>query len=177
MKSLGKFMMALTVFTLAGALTGLAEPADSEILATVKAIDQHEIDAANTALDKNPSPEVRDFAQKMQTEHMQNMNELNAVAQEENLSVTDTAAVTAFKTKAKAKELTLKPFTGGAFEKMYIDAMVSGHQDALDKLDKDLIPQAKSEKVKDFLNKTRSSVSTHLDHAKKIQADLNNRKN
>jgi len=59
---------------------------------------------------------------------------------------------------------------GAEYQAAYVDAMVKGHSEVLAKLDNELIPNAKDADVKAHLQKTRTAVSTHLDHAKALQA-------
>lgn len=42
----------------------------------------------------------------------------------------------------------------------------------LDLIDKKLMPTAKSDEMKKFITDTRAVVAEHLEHAKKLQADL-----
>lgn len=148
---------------------------DTEALSTVKAIDQHEIDAANEAMDKRPSSQVLDFAQMMKNDHSANLQKTESLAQELNLSLSDTPGIMAMKAKNAAKSMTLKPLSGDSFEKAYMDAMVSGHQEALDKIDNELLPKAENADVKKHLTETRTAVAAHLQKAKQIQAGLQNR--
>jgi putative membrane protein len=52
---------------------------------------------------------------------------------------------------------------------------VAYHQNALDALDKTLIPSAQNAELKALLEKTRPVVAAHLDRAKKVQSELGNK--
>ncbi|MBC7741570.1 MAG: DUF4142 domain-containing protein, partial [Bdellovibrionaceae bacterium] len=54
----------------------------------------------------------------------------------------------------------------------YVNQQVTMHEKALSTLNDTLIPQASSAELKSHLEKTRGAVSMHLDHAKKMQAQL-----
>ena len=66
----------------------------------------------------------------------------------------------------------LKDLKGAAFDKAYIDHEVAYHEQVLDALDKVLIPNAKNEELKALMLKVRPAFEAHLDHAKKLQAEL-----
>jgi putative membrane protein len=62
---------------------------------------------------------------------------------------------------------------GADLDRAYVDKQVELHQHVLDKLDNELIPQAKNDDLKALLQNTRASVAEHLDHAKTIQKTVN----
>ncbi|KLJ02131.1 hypothetical protein WQ56_03525 [Luteimonas sp. FCS-9] len=63
----------------------------------------------------------------------------------------------------------LEGLDGEAFEAAWIDAMVKGHQAALDKLDRELIPQAGAGEVRSHLERTRETIAGHLEQAQALQ--------
>jgi putative membrane protein len=66
----------------------------------------------------------------------------------------------------------LKTLKGDAFDKAYIEHEVAYHQQVLDAMDKTLIPSAQNAELKALLVKVRPAFVAHLEHAKKIQAEL-----
>jgi putative membrane protein len=66
----------------------------------------------------------------------------------------------------------LKPLTGKAFDKAYIDHEVAYHQAVLDTIDKTLIPNASNADLKALLVKVRPAIAAHLEHAQHLQASL-----
>lgn len=71
---------------------------------------------------------------------------------------------------AKASDSRLKGKKGTDFEKAYLDEQVTMHQTVLDTIDTQLAPNAKAEELKTLLTKTRTTVASHLDHAKQLQS-------
>jgi putative membrane protein len=70
---------------------------------------------------------------------------------------------------ARSSDQRLKDKKGADFEKAYIEEQVTMHQTVLDTIDTQLMPNAKAEELKALLTKTRSTVASHLDHAKQLQ--------
>jgi hypothetical protein len=61
---------------------------------------------------------------------------------------------------------------GGAFDKAYIDQAVLLHQDVLDIIDNQLMPNTTNEDLKTLLYDLFLPLSDHLEHAQEIQEAL-----
>lgn len=142
-----------------------AQTGDPLALGLLGAVDEHEIAAAKQAQDKGVTGDVLDYAKMMEKEHGDNLAKTRSLG-----TLSDAPDVQAMKDKG-AKELqTLDAASGEAYEKAYIDAMVKGHQDALDAIDGKMMPAASTDAVKQHLTETRTHVAAHLDKAKAIAA-------
>lgn len=175
--------------------SNLAE-GDRKALMAVMEVDRHEIEAAEAALSKNVQGEVRAYAETLKTEHARNLeatrallgtgsqtgSEMTTVA---GGTATTTASVDAnvgntppdlieMKRKHDAEREALTAMSGDEFQKAWVDAMAMGHQEALTKLDSDLIPGATDERIKAHLQTTRTAISAHLDTAKRLQQQAAN---
>lgn len=149
-----------------------ALPSQAEALALLNVINDHEVKAAEQAKSKKVTGDVLAYANMMQTEHGKNMTDTKALLDKNGGAPADTAAITEMKSKGEAEMQQLASLDGDAYARAYIDAMVAGHQDALDKLDGMLIPAASDAAVKQHLQTTRDHVQKHLDQAKSIQTKL-----
>ncbi|HKD52667.1 MAG TPA: DUF4142 domain-containing protein [Steroidobacteraceae bacterium] len=147
-------------------------PTDPQIAAIVVTANQVDIDAGKLAKSKGHSPEVKEFAERMITDH----GGVNKAATElvQKLNVTPEPSATSETLQKGGEEnlANLKKLSGAAFDKAYIDHEIAYHQAVLDALDKTLIPNAQNAELKALLVKTRPAFVAHLDHAKKVQADL-----
>ncbi|GAB3316989.1 DUF4142 domain-containing protein [Luteimonas notoginsengisoli] len=142
-----------------------AQTGDALALGLLAAVDEHEIAAAKQAQEKGVTGDVLDYARMMEKEHGDNLAKTRSLG-----SPADGSDVQALKDKG-AKELqTLDAASGKAYEKAYIDAMVKGHQEALDAIDNKMMPAATTDTVKQHLTDTRTHVAAHLDKAKAIAA-------
>lgn len=147
-------------------------PSQPEALALLNVVNDHEVKTAEQAKSKHVTGDVLAFANMMQTEHGKNMVDTKALLDKNGGAPADTAAITDMKSKGDAEMQQLAALDGDAYARAYMDAMVNGHQDALNKLDTLLIPAATDDAVKKHLQTTRDHVQQHLDKAKAIQAAL-----
>jgi putative membrane protein len=147
-------------------------PTDPQIAAIVVTANQVDIDAGKLALKKSHTKDVRDFAQRMITDHT-GVNK-SAVALVTRLKVTPEDNPTSQSLKAGGEDnlRTLKTLNGAAFDKAYVDHEVAYHEQVLDAVDKVLIPNASNAELKALLVQVRPAFVAHLEHAKRIQAAL-----
>lgn len=147
-------------------------PSDAQIAAIVVTANQVDIDAGKLAKSKAHAKEVREFAQRMITDH----TAVNKSATElvEKLHVTPEPNPTSQSLQQGGDQnlANLKKLEGAAFDKAYIDHEVAYHEAVLSALDKTLIPSAQNPELKALLVKVRPAFVAHLDHAKEIQATL-----
>lgn len=149
-----------------------AMPTQPEALALLNVINEHEVKTAEQAKSKKVTGDVLAYANMMQTEHGKNMADTKALLDKNGGAPADTPAITEMKSKGEAEMQQLASLDGDAYARAYVDAMVAGHQDALNKLDTMLIPAATDAAVKQHLQTTRDHVQQHLDKAKSIQTKL-----
>ncbi|MGJ4728044.1 DUF4142 domain-containing protein [Luteimonas sp. SDU101] len=80
-----------------------------------------------------------------------------------------TPELAAMKEKHEAERSRLAALKGEEFSREWVAAMVKGHEEALAKLDNELIPGATDPAVTAHLQSTRSAISRHLDTARSLQ--------
>jgi putative membrane protein len=147
-------------------------PTDPQIAAIVVTANQVDIDAGKLALSKSHTKEIREFAQRMITDHT-GVNK-SAVDLVTKLKVTPEDNTTSQSLKSGGEEnlKNLKTLKGAAFDKSYIDHEVAYHEQVLNAVDKVLIPNATNAELKALLVQVRPAFVAHLEHAKRIQASL-----
>jgi putative membrane protein len=163
-------LIGIAIFSFAG--VAQAALTDAQIVKIVKTADEVEVDAAKTAKSKASDERVKDFAKQMIEEHKANEKDAKKTAKANNLKPekSDISKNMEETTKAKVKEL--KEYKGAAFDKAYMDLQVSMHQQLLNDLDQNYIPNAQNSELKSFLQDTRGHVEAHLNKAKEIQSTL-----
>jgi putative membrane protein len=144
---------------------------DGEIIAFLIAADEHEVAAANDANQKKSDAKVGDFAQMMNKDHSQNLDETRKLSDSQNIQPTETAAIKKMKTEGQAEMTKLSQMQGAAFDKAYMAAMVKGHTDVLNHIDH-YMKTATNPQLQSHLKMTRDAVANHLAEAKKVQASL-----
>jgi putative membrane protein len=144
---------------------------DGEIIAFLIAANEHEVAAANDASQKKSDPKVGDFAQMMNKDHSQNLEETRKLSDSQNIQPSDTPAITKMKAEGQAEMTKLSSLQGANFDKAYMAAMVKGHTDVLNHIDR-YMKTATNPQLQSHLKATRDAVANHLAEAKKVQASL-----
>ena len=65
----------------------------------------------------------------------------------------------------------LDELRGEHFTREWLRSMVKGHEEALAKIDKELLPEAREQPVISFLETTRASIARHLETARTLEAE------
>ena len=170
MKMIG-LAMALSL-GLAATAAQAAGPTDPQIAAIVVTANTVDIDAGKLAIKRSHTTDVREFAQRMITDHT-GVNK-SAVDLVTKLKVTPEDNATSQSLKAGGEEnlKNLKTLKGAAFDKAYVDHEVAYHEQVLGAVDTVLIPNAANAELKALLVQVRPAFVAHLEHAKRIQASL-----
>jgi putative membrane protein len=168
-----KMWLIAAVVALAPASSALAQnPTDPQIASIVVTANQVDIDAGNLAKSKATNPEVKSFAALMVTDHTGVNKSATELVTRLKVTPEDNPTSQSLKSGGDANLAALKPLSGKAFDKAYIDHEVAYHQQVLDAVDKVLIPSASNADLKALLVKVRPAFVAHLEHAKHLQASL-----
>lgn len=148
------------------------DSAEKSSLATIAAIDKMEILVSVVAENKDVDSNVKDFAKMMINQHGSNLTQI--IEMENQLKTGPLRGAEADKLAQQGKQdlVKLGALQGNEFANAYANAMVKGHEAALKLINDKLMKTAKSNEIKTFLTNTRAVVETHLEHAKKLQAEL-----
>lgn len=144
---------------------------DGDVLAWLIVLNQNEITAANAIQKRNVSPEVKKYANMLDKEHSKNLKDTLNLSRKTGEKPTPNDESQSLKLKGKQELTSMKPLKDKEVEIIFIDTMVQGHSDALNKLDKD-IPNVKNSQIKQHLEVTRDHIAQHLEAAKNIQNQL-----
>jgi putative membrane protein len=166
--------LAAGVLAVASALSfaQAAAPNDAQIAGIVVAANTVDINAGEVAKSAAHRKEVKDFAQRMITDHTGVNKQATALVKKLNVTPEESDTSKALKDDGATNIASLKKLKGDAFDKAYVDHEVTYHQTVLDAIDKTLLPNAKNAELKDLIQKVRPAIDAHLQHAKQIQAAL-----
>jgi putative membrane protein len=138
----------------------------------VVAANEVDIAAGELASGKATNAQVKEFAQRMITDH----TGVNRAAGElvGRLGVTPENNATSEKLRRDGElaRSAMERETGAAFDRAYIDQEVEYHTAVLAAIDQTLIPSAQNAELKALLEQTRPAVDAHLQHARQIQTAL-----
>ena len=149
-----------------------ADPiSNANIGAIVVAANQIDIDYGKIALAKSKNKKVRDFAQRMVTDHSAVQKSVLELAAKLNLTPEDNATSQNLKENAVHVTARLNLLKGKTFDKFYIDNEVNYHKQVTDVLETMLIPNAKNAELKSALVGAQALFLKHLEHCRQIQAN------
>ncbi|HET7758208.1 MAG TPA: DUF4142 domain-containing protein [Steroidobacteraceae bacterium] len=172
MKIIASCTAILLGVSVSGAWAQASGPTDPQIAAIVVTANQVDIDAGKLAKSRTHSKTVREFATRMIVDH----TGVNKSATElvHKLHVTPEPNPTSEELQKGGDEnlAKLRGLSGKAFDQAYVDHEVAYHEAVIQALDKTLIPSAHNSELKALLIKVRPAFIAHLDHARRLQAEL-----
>jgi len=175
--AIGAAVTCMAGFAFPGsAQTAGASPTDPQIVGIVVTANQIDIDYGKLALSKAKNRGVRDFAQQMVTDHSALQKSVADLGAKLNVSPGDSDTSNSLKSQSEQTTQKLKALNGKSFDKAYIDNEVAYHQAVINAVSSVLIPNAQNAELKSALQGAAPLFQGHLQHAQKVQADLEGKK-
>lgn len=128
-----------------------------------------EVELGKLAQEKAQDQQVKDFAQKLVNEHQQANNKLKNIASNQNINVPQQ-----MKDDHKNKVEDLREKSGQEFDKEYMDIVVNAHEDDISEFE-DAQDDVKNQELKSWISSTLPNLRNHLEEAKRIQDNLENK--
>jgi putative membrane protein len=147
----------------------LSDPEVAHVAVTANSLD---IELARFAQSRTTTAAVRQFAATMITDHTAVNAQAAALAGKLGVTPADNAVSQSLQAGARDARASLEKLAGAAFDRAYMDREIGYHQAVLDALDQLLIPTTSNGELKALLVQVRPAIATHLEHAKKVRADL-----
>lgn len=163
-------LIAISISTIA-----LAEdkgPTDAEIAHIVVTANTVDIEAGNLAKEKGSSKEVKEFAERMVTDHSAVNKQASDLAKKLGVTPMDNDTSKSLMKGGKASLDKLKKMKGSEFDMHYVNNEVAYHEAVLGALDKVLVPNVDNAELKALMVKVRPAFVAHLEHAKHMQASM-----
>jgi putative membrane protein len=145
----------------------LASATDVEFAQKAGPANEAEIELGQVASSKGSIDGVRMFGQLMATEHKQALDELKALGERQNVTIS-----TSVDTEHQAMKDKLMSMSGHAFDTAYIHSQVLDHQKTL-ALFQNEISNGKESSLKDYANKYLPHIQMHLNKADSIWNAIN----
>lgn len=138
----------------------------------LRAIDEHEIAAAEQAEQRNLDDDVAEYVRMLKADHIRNLAITRTLLRDTGAqAMPDNADLDAMQIQqGEERQQLATTQSDRAYQDAWLDAMVKGHSETLAKLDKDMIPAASDNKARDHLQQTRTAVARHLEMAQKLRA-------
>jgi len=164
-----KMLCVVGAVALAGSSWAEAQAPSSADQAFVMKVGQGgmaEVALGTLAVEKGANKDIKGFGQRMIDEHGKAGAELKAIAQTKNIPWPDAPSA-----ESKALQDRLAKLTGDAFDRAYIDAMVSAHRGTVATFQTELQTGTDAE-VKAWATKTLPTVQAHLTHAQQVHQSI-----
>lgn len=139
--------------------TPTAKSSDATFVTKAAKGSMMEVELGKLAAQKGSSDEVKKFGQMMADDHGKAGDELKSIAQSKNISWPTTMDA-----KAKAMQDKLSKLSGAAFDRAYMQAMVSDHRKDVNEFQVEA-RSGKDSDVKAWAAKTLPTLEGHLKHA------------
>jgi len=144
-------------------------PAPGVSLALVAAVDEHEMAAVEQARNRKLRTPAREYAEMLYREHRENLAQSREPMSEgKPVEPEMTAEVHALVGRNRESLEALAKTPDADYERAWLQAMVDGHTEALAMLDTRLIPAAKDDPLRNFLNNTRDHMAMHLERGRAL---------
>ncbi|HEX5575017.1 MAG TPA: DUF4142 domain-containing protein [Gemmatimonadales bacterium] len=148
--------------------TGVSS-APAAILSEMNAAITSEIQLANVAARKASSPKVKQIARKLAADHARNREELRALAQKLNVTLTSAQAGSVSATDSAALPVDLRAMSGRKFDLAFLDHEIQDHQSVIERLQTQVIPSVQNADIKAYLQKTLKEMQNHLSLLKHVR--------
>jgi putative membrane protein len=145
-------------------------PTDANIAAMLLAANNTDISYAELAPTRADRSDVKEFAQRMLTDHTGVNQAINTLLAQINLTPEDNIASLDMRDESATKRDIMRELSGHAFDSVYIANEVTYHTKLLKTIDSVLAPSARNPQLKQLIAGVRPAVAAHLEHAQRVQA-------
>lgn len=143
---------------------------DADIIASVMAANEAEVNAAEAAIEKSTNDEVKEFAEMMKRDHTGLNEDVRRLSREISDAPTESRMGGAAdkQRKAESELRRLRGMDGAAFDRAYIESRVQAHQDVLQEIEREFLPNVKNADLRRTLESARTKVREHLERAREL---------
>jgi putative membrane protein len=145
---------------------------EGQILGVLRTVNDAEVAAGQIASANTKNAGVRLFAQHMINDHTKANEDVISAAGAVGEQPADSGPSAHLKEAADSQNQALKGKSGADYDRAYMSYQVQDHQDVLNEINGTLMPSAKTDPIKNLLNRTQSMVQEHLDMARKTLSSL-----
>ena len=160
---------AAALLALAGSAAGAGKGGDSDFVMKAAQGGMEEVELGQLASTQAASADVKQFGQRMVTDHGKANDELKAVAQKNG-----TTLPTEMSKKQQADKARLAKLNGAEFDKAYMKMMVSDHKEDIAEFEKEA-KSGKDADVQAFASKTLPTLKEHLTMAEAAEKSVSSK--
>ena len=146
--------------------TPSATPAEQDFMIKSAHADLAEIEMARIAMQKSQNSDVKDFANMIQKDHTNALEDLADLMKDKGMSPPNTLTP-----EAKTDIEKMTALSGAELDREFVNAMVADHQKLIEMF-RDRADIAKSPDVKKYAEDQLPGLEMHLEKAQKLQSKL-----
>jgi putative membrane protein len=143
---------------------------DAQIAGVLDAVNLGEVQQAHLAQEKATEPAVRNYANAMMNGHQAAARQQAEVLDQRGIAPQETDLSRQLRQQSQQEEQRLSQLEGPAFDRAYIQAQIRSHQDALNLIDQQLLPNASDPAYRAYLEQLRGHLQQHLSQAQQVQS-------
>lgn len=144
---------------------------DSETLALLIAYDLDGVNAATIAKNKSGTEPIADYARMMQESHARHLATTVDVGVSSSVTPMMTSSVSALKEQHASELAKIVLLEGTAFSSAYMDLEIKALTHVQNLVDERLAVTS-NEEVRNHLTETRQGITSHLEQARQVQAEV-----
>jgi putative membrane protein len=145
---------------------------DANIAAMMLASNNTDISYARLVPSRAERADIKEFAQRMLTDHASVNALLNQVLAKIDLTPEDNVTSLDLRDESSEKRDLMRDLSGYAFDSTYIQNEVSYHRKFLASIDNVMAPRARASELKLLMTQVRPAVAAHLAHAEQVRANV-----
>lgn len=130
------------------------------------------IGSAGIAIAKGLSPDVRQFGQTMTNDHTALNTAITDILARHGIVPIDNETSLTLRDDAEQLRDVMQDRDGREFDRFYIDNEIAYHTRLLERMDRQLIPDAVTPELRQFLTNARGAIAAHLAHGRVVRKGL-----
>lgn len=145
---------------------------DSQIVGVIIGIHREELEQARIAQKKATSVRVREFADTIIHDHSDARDRAERVSRALGFTAAESPVQRQLQANASSSLAKITAARAADFDSIYIGEQVTMHQQALDIIDRQLMPTARSSDLQSLVIELRPLIEHHLNEAKELQKSI-----
>lgn len=146
---------------------GIVRAGDAdEALALLERFDEHQIDCAELALERELDGATVGLAERLRKEHADHLDETRARREERGSESALYGAVEAFDVHCRDRLAELREIADHEFAERYVDRVAEEHEAMVEAIDEALLPVAEDGTVRELLRRHRQHLASYLEDAR-----------
>jgi putative membrane protein len=155
-----------------GVVGGNGEATPAGVLSQMNVSNTTEIQLSTLAAKKAGSPQVKQIARKLVTDHTKNREEVRALAQKVNVTLTPAQGGSVSSADSVAMPQDLQTLSGAAFDKAWLQNQINAHNANIQRIQNQTLPAIQDPQIKSYLQKTLTDMQGHLGSLEQVEQQL-----